>query len=588
MAVELTKVALWIETVEPGKPLGFLDASILCGDSLLGVFDLEVLRDGIPDAAYKPLSGDDKDAAKYFDRRNKAERDGQGTLDFSGGKGALPAAPPLAASLRAVRSLPEDSTTEIAEKKRRLAAAKSDRQLWSWRIAADLYISAFLLPKKDAPSDAGSSLVPTTDHVWRTLSGGQVYGPLVGAVREVTDKARVFHWPLEFPDVMAMGGFHVVIGNPPWERIKLQEQEFFASREPEIATAPTQSARGRLIAALKVAPDGSREHRLYYEFELAKRLAEASSIFAREGGRFPLTGRGDVNTYALFAEAFSALGKQAGILVPTGIATDATNASFFADLVDRHRLVRLLDFENREGLFPAVDSRMKFSILTTGLGTSPEFAFFLTSSSQLSDSRRRFTLDAEAIARINPNTKTTPIFRSRLDAELTDRIYSRVPVLIRDADNASNPWAISFHTRIWHMAEDSEQFRTSPDPGCVPLFEAKMLHQYDHRWCTYHGEETRELTVGEKADPNFEPNPRYWVPSSEVKERLQTADWNRRWLLGWRDITNATNERTVILLAFPRFHAVARSACLLANLSSIVLDSAQGKSRRDAFEAECL
>ena len=244
MAVELTKVALWIETVEPGKPLGFLDASILCGDSLLGVFDLEVLRQGIPDAAYKPLSGDDKDAAKYFDRRNKAERDGQGTLDFTGGKNSLPAAPPLAASLRAVRNLPEDTTGEIAEKKKRLAAAKSERQLWSWRVAADLYIAAFLLPKKDVPREPGAALVPTTDHVWRTLSGGQVYGPLVGAAREVADKARAFHWPLEFPDVMAAGGFDCGrSGNPPWERIKLQEQEYFASREPEIAKAPTPSAR---------------------------------------------------------------------------------------------------------------------------------------------------------------------------------------------------------------------------------------------------------------------------------------------------------------------------------------------------------
>jgi hypothetical protein len=119
------------------------------------------------------------------------------------------------------------------------------------------------------------------------------------------------------------------------------------------------------------------------------------------------------------------------------------------------------------------------------------------------------------------------IFRSRLDAELTDRIYSRVPALIRDADNASNPWTISFHTRIWHMAEDSEQFRTSPDPGCVPLFEAKMLHQYDHRWCTYNGEETRELTVGEKADPNFEPNPRYWVLMYKRGARFSSAALDR-------------------------------------------------------------
>ena len=82
MAVELTKVALWIETVEPGKPLGFLDANIRCGDSLLGVFDLEALRQGIPDAAYKPLSGDDRNVCRALDARNKSEQRGQGASRF--------------------------------------------------------------------------------------------------------------------------------------------------------------------------------------------------------------------------------------------------------------------------------------------------------------------------------------------------------------------------------------------------------------------------------------------------------------------------------------------------------------------------
>ena len=92
MAVELTKVALWIETVEPGKPLGFLDANIRCGDSLLGVFDLEALAEGIPDAAYKPLAGDDKETAKHFSPRNRAEREGPGQPRFRGGGGQLPTA----------------------------------------------------------------------------------------------------------------------------------------------------------------------------------------------------------------------------------------------------------------------------------------------------------------------------------------------------------------------------------------------------------------------------------------------------------------------------------------------------------------
>jgi N-6 DNA Methylase len=97
LAVELTKVALWIETVDPGKPLGFLDANICCGDSLLGLFDLGALQQGIPDAAYKPLTGDDKETAKYFEKRNKSERAGQGDFDFGKGGGRLPAPAPLAA-----------------------------------------------------------------------------------------------------------------------------------------------------------------------------------------------------------------------------------------------------------------------------------------------------------------------------------------------------------------------------------------------------------------------------------------------------------------------------------------------------------
>jgi hypothetical protein len=596
MAVELTRVALWIETVEPGKPLGFLDASILCGDSLLGVFDLEVLRAGIPDAAYKPLSGDDKAAAKYFDRRNKTERDGQGTLDFTGGKSSLPAAPPLAASLLAVRTLPEDSTAQISEKRRRLAAARAEVARENWRIGADLYMGAFLIPKKEIPREDGAAMVPTTDHLWRKLSGGQVYGPLIGAIQEIREQARLFHWPLEFPDIFAKGGFDVVIGNPPWERIELQEQEFFAAREPEIAAAPNAAARSKLISALVKAPDGSREQRLYGEYEVAKRLAEAASVFARESGRFPLTGAGKINTYALFGELFVSVGMRAGVIVPTGIATDATTARFFGHLVENHRLFSLSDFENRESLFPAVDSRMKFSILISGDRDEPEFTFFLTHPSQLSDSRRKFPMDAGIIARINPNSKTAPIFRSRADAELTAKIYERVPILLPSTQTDSNGcWSLGFHTRFYNMSEDSSLFQTAApltahgDRGqakgeVLPLIEAKMIHQFDHRFGTYEGLDAREVSNEEKSSDRFEASPRYWVDALDVRGRYADCNWHRKWVIVLRNIARATDERTVIASVAPAFaightlftvfvkNAPLYSAALLGCLSSLVLD----------------
>ncbi len=592
MAVELAKVALWIETVEPGKPLGFLDANILCGDSLLGLFDLEVLRVGIPDAAYKPLSGDDKDVARLFDKRNKAERDRpQSTFDFAADRPTAAIGRPLAQSLKAIRAIPEDSLAEIAEKRKRLRAAKSEPSYWHRRLAADLYTAAFLLPKQQAPKVTGEAMVPTTDHLWRTLGGGQIYGPLAGAIREAADTARAFHWPLEFPDVMAGGGFDAVIGNPPWDRLKLQEQEFFASREPEIAFAQNADARGKMIAKLKQAPPGTRDYQLAEEFERAKRSAEASSVFAREANRFPLTGVGDVNTYALFAELFEQLLNQkgrAGIIIPTGIATDATTAPFFSSIVNERRLVSLHDFQTGLGFFDRIGhARFKFALLTLGgAGVGPidiPFTFFSRTISDFADKRRHYTLRAEDIARINPNTKTAPIFRTKYDAELTAKIHSRIPVLIEDGKEGGNPWGISF-MRMFDMATDSGLFLNEPGPDRVPLLEAKMIHQFDHRWCSYDRGDTRDLTIQEKANPSFEPIPRYWMVEGAVRDRLGERKWEHRWLMGWRDICRATDERTLIanvvppfacgdkfLLLFPR-HDPMRCAVLLASLNSLTCD----------------
>ena len=632
MAVELTKVALWIETVEPGKPLGFLDANIRCGDSLLGIFDLKALEDGIPDAAYKPLSGDDKETAKHFEKRNKSERDGQGNLDFAAGSGRLPAAVPMAGEARALRAMPENSPAEVAAKRKQFEAARADPLRWNLRIAADLYIAAFLTPKTGGvPASLNSVTIPTTAHVWEALAGRTVYGPLVGRAQNLAGVARAFHWPLEFPDVTSAGGFDVVLGNPPWEVMQLSEEEYFAQRLPEIAEL-AGAARKRAIVALKTENPAA-----FSAYQSEKRRSEAGNDFARGSGRFALTARGKVNTFALFAELFANLASprgQAGVIVPTGIATDATTAPFFAALVAENRLAQLIDFENRAGLFPAIDSRMKFALLTIGRKVKEaNFAFFLTDVRQLAEPERRFTLSADTIARINPNTKTAPIFRARTDAELVGKIHARIPVLVDDSHPVGgNPWGVTAFTRLWNMAEDAAWFRTAeqlrhegfvregngwialggltpvqpalnlaggrddrsleliggatqqrPD-HYVPLYEAKMINQFDHRWATYDASESRDVTLLEKTDPDFEPNARYWVPQAEVSARLQSTSWKHDWLMGWRNITNATNERTSIFSLMPRtavghtcaliFLDAAPRLCgaLIANLNSLALD----------------
>jgi hypothetical protein len=584
MAVELTKVALWIETVEPGKPLGFLDSNIRCGDSLLGVFDLRALAQGIPDDAYKPLSGDDKEAAKIAGRVNRGQRESAAQQDLALAQGAAS----FASAARAITAMPEDDLEGVKARARAYEAVHAEGGWWAIKTACDLYVAAFLAPKHFRTGALERAKtpdrIPTTLDMRTALAGRQPDAQLLARAVELAGAARSFHWSLEFPAIMAAGGFDVVLGNPPWERIKLQEQEFFATREPEIAEAPNAAARGRLIAKLKSAAPSTRERALYEEFESAKRTAEASSVFARvvtdDGGRFPLTGRGDVNTYALFAELFACLTStrgRAGVIVPTGIATDATTAPFFAALVENRRLAQLIDFENRDAIFPAVHRSYKFSLLTLGQELKEaSFAFFLTNALQIAEPERRFTLSADDIARINPNSRTASIFRSRADAALTAKIYSRIPILVDKAGGeAGNPWRLTISARIWHMAEDSKWLRAASElraQGFVmqgsnwireeggratrylPLYEAKMFQQFDHRWASYslEGGTSGDISAAEKTNPSFEPISRYWVPESEVQARLNDLNWTCDWLLAWRKIARSSDERTMIASAIPR------------------------------------
>ncbi|MCF3946948.1 Eco57I restriction-modification methylase domain-containing protein [Acidiphilium iwatense] len=632
MAVELTKVALWIETVDPGLPLGFFDAQIRCGDALLGVFDLKVLEEGIPDVAYKPLTGDDKDVTKYYAQKNRREQAEKGRVAEGFG---FNSARDLLRDFEALRAMPENTVEQIEAKAQRLRALTAQgASAWQLETACDLYVAAFLTPKTkggpyagpDGMPRRGAEMVPTSGTIWEWLRGVEPNGPMLGACDQTVRRARAFHWPLEFPNVVQRGGFDVVLGNPPWERIKLQEKEFFASRDAEIATAPNKAVRDRLIKALCDAEPGTAKRALFEEFEAEKRLSEANSTFVRvpsaDSGRFPLTGTGDVNTYALFAELFSKLGGEfgrAGVIVPTGVATDATTAPFFANLVSEKRLAGLFDFENRERIFPGVYFRVKFCLLTLGhRENAARFAFFLTDPAQLAESERTFTLSLEQIAAINPNTRTAPVFRSRSDAELTAKIYRNVPVFIDESGGEpGNPWGASFMT-MFHMSNDSGLFRTAPElekqgfarhgadwlpkgagtaeddsRQLVPLYEGKMIHQFDHRRGDFalakeRGDaDYREIPsppMDRMQDVSFEITPRYWVPMHEVKARLRTRAYTRGWLTGWRDITNATNERTVIASAIPTVavnhklplffteRSVAEQVALLGNLNSLVLD----------------
>jgi hypothetical protein len=569
MAVELCKVSLWMEATEPGKPLSFLDHHIVCGNSLLGATP-KLLNAGVPDDAFKPLEGDDKTWVSTLKKRNKAERKyrEQGAFDF--GQGAAGDLTALADGLATLEALPDDTPDAIAEKEAAYAELITSEAAARARLAADAWCAAFVAPKTpDSPV--------LTDEVVRNCGRdpGKVPNDVHRLVAEMAEQYRFLHLHITFPDVFAVpdgpgastnevtgwaGGFSAVLGNPPWERVKLAEKEFFATRDPYIAAAPNASARKKLIAALI-----DENPSLHAEFLAASRQAAGESQLLRNSGRYPLGGRGDVNTYAVFAElmrtAVAPAGRM-GVIVPTGIATDDTTKHFFADLVDKRSLVSLFDFENRRKVFPGIDSRMKFSLLTlSGVDRSvdeADFVFFALGVDDLDDPEKRFTLSPEDFELLNPNTRTCPVFRTRRDAEMTKAVYRRVPVLVREGDPNGNPWGVTF-SAMFHMSNDSALFRTRAqleNDGWelqgnrfvrgsrkhLPLYEAKMIHHFDHRWATYDGDDVRDVALDEKKNPAFLALPRYWVPREEVDQRIPEGVA----LLGFRDITNSTNERTLI------------------------------------------
>ncbi|NEE01150.1 Eco57I restriction-modification methylase domain-containing protein [Phytoactinopolyspora halotolerans] len=597
LAAELAKVSLWMAALEPGKPLGFLDAHIKVGNSLLGATP-KLLADGVPDAAFSAiLTGDDKKIAKTMKATNaKQRRDREhGWLRLDDDDLGVTTST-LAKSLGTANGGLAESANETRGLAASYFAADESDQVRHARQLADAWCAAFVWHKTE-----GAPPPPTEDWLHEAAAAdGPRQDVTANEIARLAEQYRFLHWHIEFPDIFDVegelgpdgwsGGFSCVLGNPPWEHTELKEQEFFAARDPEIASA-TGAKRKQLINDL-VQGDPA----LWEEFVAAKRREDGVRAFTRTSGRYELTGRGRINTYAIFAEADRSLIDPAGrlgVILPTGIATDATTQYFFRDLVETASLASLFDFENAKPVFAGVHRSFKFCLLTLAgrdeHEAAADFAFFVHDATELDEPGKRFALTPDEIKLLNPNTGTCPVFRSRSDAEITLGIYRRVPILVREGDPDGNPWGVSFMQGLFNMTSDSDKFHTREEleadgwkrhgniftkdnARMLPLYEAKMLHHYDHRWATYERDgSTREVTLDEKDDSTFVALPRYWVAEKQVGERLN-GRWDRDWLLGWRNVCRSTDERTTIGFAFSRA-AVGHSTPLILGTPPIFLDA---------------
>ena len=579
LTVELAKVSLWLHSFTVGAPLSFLDHHLRCGDSLVGLrvpeatADLNRLGGLFASSAIagaeaatsgmqriEEMSDADvaevRESAELFRGVEDATADLRGLLDF----------------LCGLRWLTSDMRGKV-------------------RTARETPLVETLGSR---PNEAYSLLSQGPDAVGDGETGGDDtswsgFKELWSDARSVADREGFLHWEAAFPGVwqrwqeeQPVGGFDAVIGNPPWDRIKLQEVEWFSTRSPELALAPTAAARKTGIQQLrdKGAP-------LADEFDAAKERADKLGELIRASGNYPLLGGGDINLYSLFVERAMGLIKPdgfVGLLTPSGIYADKTASAFFKSLSSSGRVGGLFDFENRRlgtGLppfFPDVDSRFKFCALIFG-GAERRFdetecAFFLHDIETISDPNRCFALASSDFARVNPNTGTAPIFRTRRDAEITRRIYERHPVLVdRSQGEERKAWPVRYHT-MFHMTNDSHLFRTAAqldsegfypvqgnrwrrgDELYLPLYQGRMIHQFDHRANsvvinpenTHNPYLSEEVTDEQHADPIFLPQSQYWIPASQVAPVIPDG---RGYAIGFRDIARPTDARTAIVALVP-------------------------------------
>ena len=561
MAVELAKVSLWLHTFTAGAPLSFLDHHLRCGNSLFGcrvrdAFDIAM------EGGNRPLF--------LHDALNRTTR--------------------AAASMRRIEELTDaevaqseqsaDLFDDILEMTAPLDAFLSLVHAFKWLNVRDadgraalrrFFQGAFGDPVEIATGDRD---------VARDSPLHERFAQLLDEARRTAADERFFNWQPAFPSVWTdwdaaewLGGFDAVIGNPPWDRMKLQQVEWFAWRRPEIALAQRAADRRQMITALRNDGDPLAD-----EYELASDRAESAVRVARECRDYPLLSRGDVNVYSLFIERAFALVKPdgvVGLLVPSGVGSDKTSADFFKAVATEGRLRALYDFENKKVFFPDVHASFKFCVFVAGRApaTGPAHcAFYLHDVTELSDPDRRFPLAAADFQRINPNTATAPVFRSRRDADLTTAIYRRLPVLVdRSNGQEARAWPVKYE-RMFDMTNDSDLFRTraeleekeaawpaggnrfdSSTGQWLPLYEGKMVQAFDHRAASIvvnpenlHRPAQPEPATGEQhGDTDWLPDPQYWVPAAE-------CGWlDTTWVLAFKDVTAPTNVRTFIAAILP-------------------------------------
>lgn len=581
MAVELCKVALWMEAIEPGKPLSFLEHHIQCGNSLLGATPA-LMANGIPDEAFTTIEGDDKKEVAALKKRNQKEHAGQESMfSIPGFVITESSYEKVSQSIQDIDLVKDDSIQSIKEKQKLYETLLNSKEYYQTKLLADAWCATFVWKKtKD-------SAMTITEGVFRQLKAdpSSVFAETLLEIERLTKQYKFFHWHIAFPSVFSTpkdtlaenrqtgldGGFDAVLGNPPWEKIQIEEKHFF-SNDSSIAQAEAFE-RKKIIRELE---ESSSE--TFNNYELAIREVSGQTHLLRASGGFPLTAKGNISTHSLFIELSLKISKHnsyIGLVVPSGLATQDNQKELFSYLISSGRLKKLFDFENRKKLFLDVDSRMKFCLSIIGEAQQNVFvsyAFYLQDISELKDDNKIFCLSYHDLQKVSPNALSCPTFRNKNEARIFTTIYSNASALLSEKRN-SDPWGWCSWQMFNETHENKELIPFQPEWKELQLdklYEAKLFHQFDHRYATYNfnikDQKPNPVSDLEKTNPLFFVTTKYCTTSTIWKERvLKTFLYN--WIIAFRKISRATDERTSIFTIIPKSTTGSQTPVVTSNQS---------------------
>ncbi len=498
LAVELAKLSLWLESFAEGLPLTFLDHRLVVGDSISGPFFRDLSR--------MPIGGRELDV--LLARGVSARITGL-----------------MGDAMARVRRLEASIGTSIADVLAKSAAkAELDTLLapmralaraWSGAVSGDAREAndAWIALAKSV-ADTGALPEPLDQHQSALARHGEPALPL----------------DLIFPEVFrpdqGCGGFHAVLGNPPWDVVHYQTKEYFAGFDPRVMDAPTKRERSAIEQTLLANPT-IREGFLAYKNSFLERKRLCDRLYPDTASS------GSIDLFQVFTDRMlhcMAPGGAMGILVPSSIHANESTMHLRRKLFEKTSVESCFTFENRKKLFD-IHGNQKFTLIVArrpGPTTSFRCAFWLNSIAQLNEPDRIMMYDREFIAATGGECQTFLELRGQVDLRVARHLFARRP----DIRAWMSAGKVTFG-REAHMTDDSHRFTaisSASDKELIPLHEGKTFHQYTDRW---------------KASP------RYAIPIEAMRDKPGWLRASGYYRLAFREISRSTDERTMIAAVIP-------------------------------------